>query len=481
MSVFLPLVAVHLAWTAAAAVVITRRTRNPASAGVWLLLVALLPAVGSLLYVLAGWHAGPHAAESVPPPAASAAPSGASSETGVRPRTAPDAAAPERTRSAPVGRLRRLIVRNCGTDVRLHNRVELLHNGNNAFSSLIASLQRASRSIHMEYYIFRDDRIGRTIAEILMRKARAGVEVRVIYDAFGSRGLSRKALDRLRRAGVEVRPYAPIRFPWFTPRADRRNHRKIVVTDGKTAFLGGINIAKYYLDGNCMGRWRDEHLRIEGDAVADLQRLFIADWERSGGRIADPSGLFAPHRIAGRLPIQIAWSEEGPARHTLAEAFAAAIVRAKHTVRLSSPYFMPPPVVLDAIRIAAHSGVRVAVMIPACSDSPLTDLVSESYVDDLLDAGVELYRYDNGFLHAKVLVADDDTASVGTANMDYRSLQDNLEVTAFLYGRAVVRELAATFDRDLGRCVRIGRTDWRNRPLWRRTLGDLLRLAAPLM
>ena len=142
---------------------------------------------------------------------------------------------------------------------------------------------------------------------------------------------------------------------------------------------------------------------------------------------------------------------------------------------------MPPPVVLDAIRIAAHSGVRVAVMIPACSDSPLTDLVSESYVDDLLDAGVELYRYDNGFLHAKVLVADDDTASVGTANMDNRSLQDNLEVSAFLYGRAVVRELAATFDRDLGRCVRIGRTDWRNRPLWRRTLGDLLRLAAPLM
>lgn len=446
-----PLIAIHLLWTAAAAVVITRRTRNPASAGVWLLLVALLPVIGSLLYLLAGWHTDPR--------------------TGEPQQTSPEAA----------GTLQRLIARNCGTRVQPRNRVELLHNGNNAFSSLIASLQHASRSIHMEYYIIRNDRIGRAIAEILMRKARAGVSVRVIYDAVGSRALSRKALARLRRAGAEVRPYAPIRFPWFTPRADRRNHRKIVVTDGKTAYLGGINIAKYYLDGDYMGKWRDEHLRIEGDAVADLQRLFIADWERTGGQIADLSGLFARHRITDRLPIQIAWSEEGSARHTLAEAFAAAIVRAKHTVRLSSPYFMPPPGILDAIRIAARSGVRVMVMIPTCSDSRFTDLVSDSYVDDLLDAGAELYRYDNGFLHAKVLVADDDTASVGTANMDYRSLQDNLEVTAFLYGRPVVRELSATFDLDLGRCVRVIRSDWKNRPLWRRTLSDVLRLVSPLM
>ncbi len=451
MSALVPLIAIHLLWTAAAAVVITRRTRNPASAGVWLLLVALLPLVGTLLYVLAGWHADPRSGAPEPEPAQG---------------------------SDPLGRL---IARNCGTRVGLRNRVELLHNGNNAFSALIASLQHASRSIHMEYYIFRDDRIGRTIAEILMRKARAGVAVRVVYDAVGSRGLSRKALNRLRKAGAEVRPYAPIRFPWFTPRADRRNHRKIVVTDGKTAYLGGINIAKYYLDGDNMGKWRDEHLRIEGDAVADLQRLFIADWERSGGRITDPSGLFAPHRIADRLPIQIAWSEEGPARHTLAEAFAAAIVRARHTVRLSSPYFMPPPGILDAIRIAARSGVRVMVMIPTSSDSRFTDLVSDSYVEDLLDAGAELYRYDNGFLHAKVLVADDDTASVGTANMDYRSLQDNLEVTAFLYGRSVVRELSETFDLDLQRCVRVIRSEWRARPLWRRTLGDVLRLVSPLM
>lgn len=449
MFVPLPLIAIHLVWTAAAAVVITHRTRNPASAGVWLLLIAALPLLGTLLYLLAGWHDRPEAAEA------------------------------DRTSCGTP--LQRLIARNCGARVTPHNRIELLHNGNNAYSSLIASLQHASRSIHMEYYIFRDDRIGCTIAEILMRKARAGVAVRILYDAFGSRGLRRKTLRRLRDAGAEVRSYAPIRFPWFTPRAERRNHRKIVVTDGSTAYLGGINIAKYYLDGDYKGKWRDEHLRIEGDAVADLQRLFLADWTRSGGKVPDAAGLFAPHRIADRLPIQIAWSEEGPARRTLAEAFAAAIVRARRTVRLSSPYFMPPPGILDAIRIASRSGVRVVVMIPASSDSHFTDLISDSYVEDLLDAGAELYRYDHGFLHAKLLVADDDVASVGTANMDCRSLQDNLEVTAFLYGKRVASELSATFDRDLARCVRVVRSDWKRRPLWRRTLGDLLRLVAPLM
>lgn len=454
MSWSLLLLAIHLMWTASAVVVVTRRTRNPASAGVWVLLIALLPVVGTLLYLLAGWH------------------------EAANPAQHPASAMASATNAAS---LQRLITRNCGTRIAPRNRVDLLHNGNNAFSALIASLQHASRSIHMEYYIIRDDRIGQAIADILVRKARAGVAVRVIYDAVGSWRLSRRSLRRLREAGADVLPYAPIRFPWFTPRTDRRNHRKLVVTDGKTAYLGGINIAKYYLDGDYMGQWRDEHLRIEGDAVADLQRLFLADWTRSGGKVPADRGLFTQHRIEERLPIQIAWSEEGAARHTLSEAFSAAILRARHTVRLSSPYFMPPPGILNAIRIAAHSGVRVVVMIPTCSDSSFTDLVSDSYVEDLLDAGAELYRYDNGFLHAKLLIADHDTASVGTANMDYRSLQDNLEVTAFLYGGQVVRELAATFDRDLRRCVRIERAKWQKRPMWRRTLGDVLRLVSPLM
>ena len=412
----------HLAWALMAVPVVTRQQRVPASAAAWLALILLLPVAGTLLYILAGYR-----------------------------RNGPAADCP----ACRGDRLEQIIAHGCGTRPTRYNRVGLLHNGNNAFTALIASLQRATRSIHMEYYIIRDDRIGHTIAEILIRKARAGLEVRTAA-------------------------FEPVRFPWFTTRVTHRNHRKIVVTDGKVAYLGGINIAKYYLDGDYMGKWRDEHLRVEGDAVADLQRLFIADWARVRGEYLDSRRYIAPHGIRQRLPIQLAWAEEGPSRLTIADAFASAIVRAHRTIRISSPYFLPPALLLDALRLAARGGVRVQVMIPSCSDSPFTDLISDSYIGDLLDAGVELYRYDNGFLHAKLLIVDEDTASVGTANMDYRSLLDNLEVTAFIRDRSVVRALSATYDDDLASCRRIARETWRP-AAWRRTLGDALRLVSPLM
>lgn len=443
----LTLLAIHLVWALAAVPVVTRRQRLPASAAAWLGLILLLPVAGTLLYVLAGSRCD---------------------------------SCPQYAAQAEGDRIEQIVMRGCGTRTGVHNRLSLLHNGNNAFTALITALQRATRSIHMEYYIIRDDRIGRTIAEILIRKARAGLEVRVIYDAIGSWRLSRTMLRRMHDAGIATAAYEPLRFPWFTGRATRRNHRKIVVTDGRIAFLGGINIAKYYLDGDCMGKWRDEHLRLEGDAVADLQRLFIADWAHVRGEYLDPRRYIARHTVRQRLPIQLAWSGEGSSRLTLAEAFAAAIVRARERVRICTPYFLPPAIILDALRLAARGGVRVEVMIPTCSDSPFTDLISDSYVEDLLDAGVELYRYENGFLHAKVLLVDRTLASVGTANMDYRSLTDNLEVTAFIRDRRVVGRLWAAFDDDLAASRRVTRASWQP-PAWRRMLGDALRLVSPLL
>lgn len=257
-------------------------------------------------------------------------------------------------------------------------------------------------------------------------------------------------------AGVETAAFEPVRFPWFTTRVTHRNHRKIVVTDGKVAYLGGINIAKYYLDGDYMGKWRDEHLRVEGDAVADLQRLFTPTG-RAYAVNTSTAAATSPRTDPAAAADPAGLGRGGPSRLTIADAFASAIVRAHRTVRISSPYFLPPAMLLDALRLAARGGVRVQVMIPSCSDSPFTDLISDSYIGDLLDAGVELYRYDNGFLHAKLLIVDEDTASVGTANMDYRSLLDNLEVTAFIRDRSVVRALSATYDDDLASCRRIAR------------------------
>lgn len=441
--------AVYSAIVAAVVVHVLRRKRVPSVASAWTLAVILFPVLGMLLYLLAGYQR----------------PSlgiGTVANGGRRP-------------------LEALLLHECGAQPTRHNRVSLLHNGSNAFSALIASLQRASRSIHMEYYIFRDDRIGRTISDILMRKARAGVEVRVIYDAIGSWGLSRRTIRCLRDEGVRIRAFRPLRFPWFRVEACRRNHRKIVVVDGKTAFLGGINIAKYYLDGDDLGKWRDEHLRVEGEAVADLQRLFLEDWKRSGGASLRVADYLAPHAVTGQVPIQIAWAEEGRSRCALTDAFAMAILGARKQVRISSPYFMPPPLVMDAIRIAARSGVRVQVMVPASSDSHFTDLVSESFLTDLLVSGAEVFRYENGFLHAKLLVIDERVASVGTANMDYRSLEDNLEVTAFIYHPPTVRLLAETFDRDRDSCTRLEMGCWQRRPQWRSIAGDLMRPFAPLL
>ena len=368
--------------------------------------------------------------------------------------------------------MEQIVARGCGTRPAPRNSVSLLHNGSNAFTALIAALQHAVRSIHMEYYIIRDDRIGRTIAEILIRKARAGLEVRVIYDAVGSWRLSRTTLRRMHDAGVRTAAFEPVRFPWFTTRVSRRNHRKIVVTDGKVAYLGGINIAKYYLDGDYMGKWRDEHLRIEGDAVKDLQRLFIADWARVTDECldlrryvappADPAGLVrrgplaADHRRgfrSGRRPGQTA----GAHLLTLLPAPDADPRRAapcgagRHPGRSDDPDVQRLAVLGPRVRLLRRGPAR-----RRSRTIPLRQRIPARQTGDRR-------RH----------------AGVGR-NMDYRSLTDNLEVTAFIRDRETVRQLAATFDDDLASCRRITRAEWRP-PLWRRTLGDVLRLVSPLM
>ena len=363
----------------------------------------------------------------------------------------------------------------------VHNRVKLLNDGTETFDEIRKALWSASSSIHLEYYIIEDDPLGREIADILIAKAQQGVEVRLIYDDVGSWGLGRKYIGRLRKAGVRVECFMQVVFPWLTSHVNYRNHRKILVVDGKIGFTGGINIAQRYVTGTKMGPWRDTHLRLEGEAVGMLQIVFIADWFFVSKQLLNDYPKYLPKtHVKEETMIQIATSGPDSDWASIMQAFFSAISHAQHHIYISSPYFLPPAMLLDALRLAARGGVRVQVMIPSCSDSPFTDLISDSYIGDLLDAGVELYRYDNGFLHAKLLIVDEDTASVGTANMDYRSLLDNLEVTAFIRDRSVVRALSATYDDDLASCRRIARETWRP-AAWRRTLGDALRLVSPLM
>lgn len=417
---------VHLAGWVAAVVLVAHQQRNPAAALAWIFAFGCAPVVAALLYLLIGWR----------------------QPCGFEPQPRPTH----------------------------RNRIRLLHNGGDAFTALIAALQQATESIHLEYYIFRGDRIGRTIAALLERKARSGVRVRLIYDAVGSWSLGRRTIRQLRAAGVEVRVHSPLRFPWFRPSATCRNHRKIVIVDGRTAFIGGINIAGYYLDGNTLGRWRDEHLHIEGEAVGTLQRLFARDWERTGGRAFDVERHIARVKVRDRLTLRVIPAGCGTTRCMIGDAFAELLLSARGCVRIITPYFIPTQQILDALRIVVRRGVEVRLLVSERSDSRFVDRVAESFLHEVAAWGVSVRRYAQGFLHSKLLIADDRAASVGTANLDYRSLEDNLEVTVLLYDSSAVGELRRGFDADFDR----------SRPLARptraeRLAGDLLRLTAPLL
>ena len=439
---------VHVIWSLLAIVVITRQQRIPTTATLWCGVVLFMPLVGTLLCIIFSYKVRRlfrnHAGEG---------------DTMVE----------------------RIVNCNCNTQKRLYNRAESLHNGDNALASLIASLREGTTSIHMEYYIFLDDNVGRSISEVLMDKARAGVEVRVIYDAIGSWSFRKRYIRKMRSAGVEVVAFKPLRFPFVSFGMNRRNHRKIVVVDGAVAYLGGVNIAKRYVDGDYLGRWRDEHMRVEGDVVADLQQIFITDWNRTAHQNIDIANYIQSHSIDDVLPIQIAWSEQGDTEDVLLDAYTAAIVSAKHVVRISSPYFVPPPQIINVIRIAVKNGVRVVVMTPSVSHLPVVDLVVDSYIEEFLNLGVEIYRYTDGFLHAKLLLVDDELASVGTANIDYRSLQDNMEVVAFVSDREFVGGLVSIFDLDLLGCLPVELAQWRGRSVLRRLLSNIFRLFSPFI
>jgi len=434
-------------WSIVGTVWIVARGGNPASAWGWIAFMCISPPAATLLRLL----------------------------------TSDRTAQPQPAGSPPYGtRLQNCILANCGAQLAMRNRVDTLHNADRTFAAIIRDLQHARHEINIEYYIINDDRIGRAIARILMRRARAGVRVRIIYDALGSWRLGRSMLRDMHREGIETAPYGRLRFPYLTPSVHRRNHRKLIVIDGSTAYLGGINIASRYVDGGKMGFWRDEHIRIEGDAVAQVQGIFAADWIKTARRTADFMPP-RPHATGGTLPIQIAWSQQGPARMTLTQAFIEAVASARRNIRISTPYFLPPQTLFDTIRSAAKSGVKVELIVPMKADVPIAGRATDSYIRDCVEAGITVYRYRNGFLHSKTIVIDDCIAAVGSANMDYRSLEYNLETMAFIYDRNVAADYISKFRTDMSVSEPVTARWLDTRPLAARLAENFARLAAPIL
>lgn len=380
---------------------------------------------------------------------------------------------------ASYSRLQNVVANGCGAAITMHNHVRALHGGDATFASLLRDVQRARHEINVEYYILACDRIGRTLLSLLMRRARAGVKVRIIYDAVGSWRIPCAERERMSRSGIEMRPFAPVRFPWLTRAAHRRNHRKVVVIDGRIAYLGGINIAGRYMSGSRADAWRDDHLRIEGAAAYHLQLLFARDWHKTGAEMTVESPSL-PH-VQSICPVQIAWSQEGLSRRVLLHLFVEAISSARHSIRLSTPYFLPPTPLLEAIVVAARSGVKVSLILPRRCDVRVVDWAAEAYVERCVRAGVEVYRYGGGFLHSKTMCIDDGVAIVGSANLDGRSLNYNMEVAALIYNRKVVAGYVSRFAADLSLSERVTENHFMRISLWQKLLQGMARLLAPLL
>ncbi|MEO8712671.1 MAG: cardiolipin synthase [Parafilimonas sp.] len=363
-----------------------------------------------------------------------------------------------------------------------NNRVKLLVNGEEKFPELIKCLQQAKHHIHIEYYIFEEDDIGTQIIEILIEKAKEGVQVKFIYDDFGSPSIKKKIERKMQAAGIEVYPFSKVIFYLLANRINYRNHRKIVVIDGQTGFVGGINVNdKYINNGKQKLYWRDTHVRIDGPGVYYLQYIFITDWNFCCPKKFKPTDeYFAPcDDIKDGALIQIAGSGPDSEQPSILFSILEAINLAKEEILITTPYFIPGDSISNALRSAALGDVTVKLLVPGKCDSRIVNAASKSYYNDLLQAGVEIYLYEKGFVHAKTLVTDGKLSMVGTANMDHRSFELNFEVNAIIYDAPFAKKLRKVFSDDIKHAKKLDAKRWYKRSLLEQFPEKVARLLSP--
>lgn len=362
------------------------------------------------------------------------------------------------------------------------NEVEIATDGEQKFERLLARIEGARDHIHLMYYIYREDKVGRRIAEALIRKARQGVKVRVLLDAIGSPLFSRNFWRPLRQAGGEVVAFFPSRIPFVNLRINYRNHRKLVIIDGEYGFIGGFNVGDEYLGLNKqIGFWRDTHLVIRGTAVLMMQARFLQDWSLAASRhIGLEARYFPMIEVNGTVGLQIVSSGPDSERQQIRNALIKMVYAAKKSIYLQTPYFVPDESLMTALRTAALSGVDVQIMLPGRPESWFIYWASSTYIEELLKDGVKCFTYEPGFLHAKTMVVDERIATVGSANIDMRSFKLNFESNAILFDSATAGRLAAIFRNDLQRCKELSLAVHQRRSLFTRFMESVARLLSPL-
>lgn len=453
---------------------------RPAKAGVWILISICLPVIGIALYFLAGrpykrmrkhvktevWeHIHQHLA----------------SQTTVITK-AEDMQSEAFTSHTRLFNLLSPIPNSAITGC---NQTKYFTEGEPLFASLLHDIEKAQHHIHIQFYIFRDDIIGTMFQDLLIEKAKLGVKVSIICDGFGSKTLPKPFIQRMKNAGIEIHFFLPPGLAMKLRKLNYRNHRKIVVVDGTIGYTGGMNIGDEYRgQSQKMGFWRDTHMRISGDAVYFLQTTFLKDWEMVSGQTVDEElipSLFPPHDCQVNEQVQIVESGPDETRHLIQEVCFSAITQASKRIYITTPYFIPDDALMTALKTAAYAGVDVRILIPYEADYAVVLQATLSYVEELLTAGVQFYRYKKGFIHSKVIIVDDLLATVGSANLDMRSFYSNFELTSVMYSKSAIDRLVEDFAGDLTHSMKVELSTFSKRSKLGKSTEILCRLLSPLL
>ena len=463
------LMVLYVVTIASAIIVVLRENRNPIRSLSWVIALIFLPVVGLVFYIFFGRSLRGRRMVSRHNKRRMA--------TAMTTRTVDLDMQPLDSGEKSLVKL----ARNIASAVySVNNSAKIYTSGSAKFEALKHDLRNARKSIFMQYYIFMDDRIGHEIAEILKERAQAGVKV--MYDHIGSFSSSNSFWRDMEKAGVDTHPFFRVNFPQLANRLNWRNHRKMVIIDNKVGYIGGMNIADRYDTGTKGAQpWRDTHLRVEGDIVESLIFSFIVDWNY----LKQPRPMefpeMEPAGIKSGVGMQLVTSGPMSQWDNLSLVFLKAISLARKSIYIQTPYFLPTDALQKALEAAALSKIDVRIMIPRSGDSRMLQYASFSYVTQCLKAGIKVYLYNPGMLHAKTMIIDDNLVTTGSTNFDFRSFENNFESNLLIYDKELNREMRDIFFRDMGSCTRLSYASWHRRPALQRAWESVIRLVSPIL
>ena len=449
--------------------------KDPTTTWAWLLILLLIPGVGFIVYLLLGQNLS-------------------------RQKIFREKKIIDKTRAAGLEEMQEihgikmelqdeysdLILMNynqCGSIYTTGNEVKTYISGEKKFHDLIKDIRSAKSFIHIEYYIFRFDDLGKAIIDELKSKVDEDVEVRLLVDGMGSKNLKQKEIRYIKSLGIKFSIFFPGAFPRINTRINYRNHRKIVVIDGEIGYVGGFNVGNEYVNrGHQFKFWRDTHLKVKGQAVNELNKRFILDWDYASNENFDNIIKYFPKpKEYGRVGMQIVYSGPDHMDEYIKIAYMKIINNARKYVYIQTPYLVPDEPILEALRISALSGVDVRIIVPDKPDHFFMEWVLSANIANLIDYGVKIYRYNNGFIHSKTIVSDDIVSSIGTANMDNRSFRLNFEVNAFIYDGVVAKEQSKIFLNDQKFSTFVTKEAYEKRSRVLRIKESLIKLVSPIL